>query len=352
MARCTFLKNALLRLPKVEQIPIKLRDLYECYGYAKYRMAKFEPYDLYREHKGFLKSEGVLTFNDKKGRLLALKPDVTISIVNSVKPEDKEGKFFYVENVYRLESGEYREIEQIGLENIGGDTLYSELEVLYLAYKSLEVISDSFVLNIGHTGIWSHCFDTLGFSQSESEALLGCIKNKNLHGLKELLVKKSLSDDTVSNLLEIANLSMPISEGVAKLNTLLRCDYGDYLDELDSVYDALKSTVGEDKIYLDMSVLNDMTYYNGIVFQGFVEGLSKVLLSGGRYDNLVKTFNKSHKAVGFAIYTEELARAFRESTVKQDEIINSSDAVEALKEAVSSVEKGNTVKVLIGGAKC
>lgn len=352
MERCTFLKNALLRLPKVEQIPIKLRDLYERYGYTKYRMAKFEPYDLYREHKGFLKSEGILTFNDKKGRLLALKPDVTISIVNSVKPEDDGGKFFYVENVYRLEAGEYREIEQIGLENIGGDTLYSELEVMYLAYESLKTISDSFVLNIGHTGIWSRCFDTLGFSHLESEALLTCIKNKNLHGLEELLVKKGLSDDTVANLLDIASISAPISEGVAKLNTLLGSDYGEYLDELDSVYEAMKSTVGEDKIYLDTSVLNDMTYYNGIVFQGFVEGLSRVLLSGGRYDNLVKTFGKPHKAVGFAIYTEELARAFRESSVVKSKVIESDDAVEALIEAVNAVQNGDTVKVSVGGAKC
>ena len=352
MARCIFLKNALLRLPKVEQIPIKLRDLYEHYGYTKYRMAKFEPYDLYREHKGFLKSDGILTFNDKKGRLLALKPDVTISIVNSIKPEDDGGKFFYVENVYRLESGEYREIEQIGLENIGGDTLYSELEVLYLAYKSLEAVCDSFVLNIGHTGIWSRCFDALGFSQSEREGLLSCIKNKNLHGLKEHLLKKGLSDDTVSDLLEIAGISAPISEGVAKLNTLLGSDYGDELDELDAVYEAMRATVGEGKIYLDMSVLNDMTYYNGIVFQGFVEGLSRVLLSGGRYDNLVKTFSKTHKAVGFAIYTEELARAFRESTVSESKLIHCDDAVEALQLAVKTVEQGDTVKVSVGGTGC
>ena len=351
MARYVFLKDALIRLPKVEQIPIKLRNLYESYGYTKYRMAKFEPYDLYREHKGFLKSEGILTFNDKKGRLLALKPDVTISIVNSVKPEDKEGKFFYVENVYRLESGDYREIEQIGLEYIGGDTLYSELEVLYLAYESLATVSDSFVLNIGHTGIWSHCLDALGFNQSESKEVFTCIKNKNLHGLKDLLVKKGLSDTVIEDLIEIASISAPISEGVARLNTLLGDGYSEYLDELDTVYEAIIKTVGEDKIYLDMSVLNDMTYYNGIVFQGFVKGLSKVLLSGGRYDNLVKTFGKNQKAVGFAIYTEELARVFREQNAQDSKVILHDDAVEALRLATLSVKDGDIVKVDLGGAK-
>lgn len=351
MERCIFLENLLQRLPKTEQIPITLRDLYERYGYTKYRMAKFEPYDLYREHKGFLKSEGILTFNDKKGRLLALKPDVTISIVNSVKPEDKEGKFFYVENVYRLESGEYREIEQIGLEYIGGNGIYSELEVLCLAYKSLQSVSDSFVLNIGHTGIWSHCFNQLGLSESVKETLLRCVKNKNLHELSARLQSAGVKEDTVSDLVSLASISCPIGEGVAVLNTLLGNDYSDYLDELDTVYEAMKSTVGDNKIYLDMSVLNDMTYYNGIVFQGFVEGLSKVLLSGGRYDNLIRTFGKNHCAVGFALYTEELARAFRESKSVDVKVIECVDPVESLCQAVKIASGGEAVKV-VGGEKC
>ena len=94
-----------------------------------------------------------------------------------------------------------------------------------------------------------------------------------------------------------------------------------------------------------------MTYYNGIVFQGFVQGLSKVLLSGGRYDNLVKTFNKTQKAVGFAIYTEELARVFRQNDATPIKTITSLDAVDALSEAIATVQGGDMVKVEIGGAK-
>ena len=62
-----------------ERISFRLRSLYSEYGYERYRMSKFEEYDLYSRNKDFLFSEGVITFTDTNGRLMALKPDVTLS---------------------------------------------------------------------------------------------------------------------------------------------------------------------------------------------------------------------------------------------------------------------------------
>ena len=59
---------------------------------------------------------------------------------------------------------------------------------------------------------------------------------------------------------------------------------------------------------LDFSVTNDMDYYNGVTFQGFVDGIPAHVLSGGRYDTLVKKFGKKAGAIGFAIYPDLLER--------------------------------------------
>ena len=90
------------RLPKDEQVPLLLRGLFEQRGYRRYRMSNFEAYDLYRENKNFLESEGIITFTDASGRLMALKPDVTMSIVKHTKPDAVSSKLYYVENVFRL----------------------------------------------------------------------------------------------------------------------------------------------------------------------------------------------------------------------------------------------------------
>ena len=106
-------------LDKNETILYTLRKLYMDSGYKKYRMSKFEEYDLYVQNKDFLVSSNVITFNDIDGKLMALKPDVTLSIIKNTKDND-EGvqKLFYNENVYRAsnETQSFKEIMQAGVE--------------------------------------------------------------------------------------------------------------------------------------------------------------------------------------------------------------------------------------------
>ena len=90
-------------LRREERVLFKLRDLYRLSGYAQYKMGKFEEYDLYARNKDFLVSDGVITFTDTDGRLMALKPDVTLSIIKNTR--DRENcvqKVYYSENVYRI----------------------------------------------------------------------------------------------------------------------------------------------------------------------------------------------------------------------------------------------------------
>ena len=84
-----------------EKVSMKLTSLFSSYGYKKFKMSKFEEYDLYIENKSFLKSDNIIAFNDPTGKLLALKPDVTLSIAkNTAENECEPRKLFYAENVY------------------------------------------------------------------------------------------------------------------------------------------------------------------------------------------------------------------------------------------------------------
>ena len=87
-------------LKKEEKISLELRALYKKYGYLPYKMSKFEEYDLYVKNKDFLISDSVITFNDTNGKLLALKPDVTLSIIkNSTDQAGCKQKLYYNENI-------------------------------------------------------------------------------------------------------------------------------------------------------------------------------------------------------------------------------------------------------------
>ena len=136
-------------LRKEEKAIFDLRELYETHGYKKYKMSKFEEYDLYADNRSFLAEGNIITFNDTHGKLLALKPDVTLSIVKNAASGERI-KEYYNENVYRAIDGEYREIMQVGLECIGEADLYSTCEVIMLAKKSLECISKDYILDLSN----------------------------------------------------------------------------------------------------------------------------------------------------------------------------------------------------------
>lgn len=275
-----------------------LKSLYESYGYSHYKMSKFEEYELYVRNKSFLVSDHVITFTDVGGSLMALKPDVTLSIVkNSPESEDGVRKVYYNENVYRVPRGalSFKEIMQAGLECIGEIDKYSVAEVLTLAMKSLEAVSSDYVLDVSHMGIISALVAELGLSAKGKEALLSCIGEKNIHGIDAICSAEGKNADIIKRLVSIKG-------GAEEMLDILK-DTSSYDDALELA--EILSSVGG-KVRVDFSVIDDMNYYSGIVFKGFIKGIPTDVLTGGRYDNLMKKMGKDSGAIGFAVYLDLL----------------------------------------------
>ena len=164
-----------------EKAMFALRELYGKFGYSRFKMSKFEEYDLYVGNKNFLISDNVITFTDRGGKLMALKPDVTLSIVKNSKiiPGYVE-KVYYDENVYRPSGDCFKEIMQVGLECIGSIDRYVLSEVLMLAVRSLSLISEDYVLNISHLGILSLVLSKMGVSEKAKSGVVSRKSAKNL----------------------------------------------------------------------------------------------------------------------------------------------------------------------------
>lgn len=286
-----------------ERVVYALRKLYEKYGYSKYKMGKFEEYDLYVRNKDFLISDSVITFTDTNGRMKALKPDVTLSIIKNCKDEKSfVEKLYYNENVYRVtkEAEGFREIMQTGLECIGDIDDYAVFEVLSLAMKSLLEISDECVLDISHIGILTDIIDRMSLSDEDRREVIKCIGEKNVHGISAICGD---CDGAEALKTLIASYGDP-DEVIEKISKISPNE--EYLGELKSVVDAFRAANLLGGLRIDFSVVDDIKYYNGIVFKGFVKGVPASVLSGGRYDNLMKRMGKSSGAIGFAIYLDML----------------------------------------------
>ena len=170
-----------------ERASFALRALYEAAGCRKYHMGRFEEYGLYQENRSFLSSEQVITFTDLDGRLLALKPDVTLSIAKTAQPAPGETlKYYYHENVYRpsAESHTFKEIAQMGLEMLGAVGEAQVQQAVGLAAKSLEQLGAAWVLELSHMGYLFGLLDALAVPETARPALLDLLREKNAHELR------------------------------------------------------------------------------------------------------------------------------------------------------------------------
>ncbi len=280
----------------------KLEGLYESYGYSKYKMSKFEEYELYVRNKSFLASSHIITFTDTNGSLMALKPDVTLSIVKN-SPEREEGvrRVYYNENVYRVPKGaiSYKEIMQAGLECIGDIDDYCVFEVLSLACDSLANISSDYVLDVSHMGMISSLIGELGLSSSDSAKLLDAVGEKNLHEIDRLCLGAGADASVLDTLKSLVSFKGNACD-MPKIVEGKEC----YRDALSLAKIVSELNAAGKKVNVDFSVTDDLSYYSGIVFKGFIKGIPTSVLSGGRYDNLMKKMGKASGAIGFAVYLD------------------------------------------------
>ena len=295
-----------------ERIGFLLRALYAGYGYSRYRMGKFEEYDLYSRNKDFLFSDGVITFTDTNGRLMALKPDVTLSIVKNTR--DLPGtlqKLYYHENVYRVASAEdgFREMTQVGLECMGDVDSACVAEVLKLAAESLRLCSGEYVLEISHLDLLGAFVDAIASDGKMRDELLQCVTEKNLHGIQRICLENGMAESAAEPLRQLLSLYGTPRAVMPKIRRLAEENgAAEYAEELGRAAAAFAGSDAESRIRIDFSASGDVKYYNGIAFKGFISGIPGSVLSGGQYDRLMRRMGRRDRAVGFAVFLNMMDR--------------------------------------------
>ncbi len=291
-------------LTNEEKIIFTLRALYDRFGYSLYKMSKFEPYDLYVRNKDFLISDQVITFTDINGKLMALKPDVTLSIIKNSKDAPGEvQKLYYNENVYRVAGAgrNYREIMQVGLECIGDLDNACVSQVVSLALQSLRAISAKSVLDLSHPGIVSSVVADL--PDGVKAALLRCVGEKNRHELLSICEQNGVDGRVLAELVGCYGQPKVVLETLKQLP--LPVEGMAAVEELEQLLVALGPV---ENLRIDLSAVSNTKYYNGITFKGFIDGVPESVLSGGRYDKLLARMGRSSGAIGFAVYLDALER--------------------------------------------
>ena len=293
----------------LRQIEERLSQLFSLYGYQPVSTPTFESYDLYAaEHS--IPSDDLFKLVDHRGRVLALKPDATLPVTRlaAINHQDQETtvKLFYRTNIYRNFSASEmvkKELSQMGIEYFGNHASECDAEIIILAIESLiQNGIDDVQIDLGHVGFINHLLEELLLSPTQKNQLLRFIEHKNLGDIRNFIEQNSIQPRIAEILKQLPKLYGHPEEVFEKMDTLcINTDMKSVVEELRAIYDHLEAVGYGPYISFDLGFTNQMNYYSGIIFKGYIGGWGQSVLSGGRYDHLSAKFGIDRPACGFGL---------------------------------------------------
>ncbi|MBO5128398.1 MAG: ATP phosphoribosyltransferase regulatory subunit, partial [Clostridia bacterium] len=219
-------------------------------------------------------------------------------------------------------------------------------EVIMLAKKSLACISKDYILDLSSAAFVGGLFENRAIPYDVREQLLTCVSGKNPHDLARICRENGIDDDTRAKLTTISETYGKVEDVIAALRPLAENDtMTSALDELEAIYNFMTAVGEGDNLRLDFSLINDMSYYDGIIFRGYIDGVARGVLSGGRYDKLLDKMGKHTGAIGFAIYMNTLDLYFEDKNEYDVDILITYD------DTADLAALTRTVKMLTGGGR-
>lgn len=304
------------------------REIFKGWGYHEVMTPTFEFYDVLAAGGYSISDTLLYRFFDRDGEVLALKPDVTTPIARIAATKlgnwERPLRLCYVQNIFRYEdiqTGRQREFYQAGAELIGSKEPDADGEIIAMAAKVFADIGlKDFYIDIGQVGFVNGIFEQLDVSESDKRRLRMLLYAKDFVGLKEFAEETPIGKSTRELLLELRRLRGSFDEVIPRARALAKtCCSHAALDNLSEIYEVLKVHHVADRVFLDLSMVKDLSYYTGMIMEGYVSNSGYTLCTGGRYDNLLGEFGKGEPATGFAMGIERAMLAFRAQSLKMPE---------------------------------
>ena len=247
---------------------------------------------------------------DTDGRVLVLRPDVTVPLVETAAREFPRSnqllKFGYVSTVFREYFGRStygKDFLQGGVEILGDASPECDGEVIVIAAEILKALGvDNVRIDIGTAAYTQALFSSLPLEEKEKSTLRGYMAERNLVAFGRYLSGLSLNSEAKNALEAIPVLFGPYSETLAKARTLcINSGMRNALARLEKTYEYIRAAGYADMVQLDFGFASQLDYYTDMVFKVYVDGALYDVIDGGRYDSLSAQFGVDRPACGFGM---------------------------------------------------
>lgn len=287
----------------------KLRKMYLSNGYEEIETPLIEFYDVFAAAGSETAMESTYKMVDEKGRILTLRPEMTIPAARVAATKFKDRQFpvklFYTGKCYRSNDfggGKQKEFTQSGVEILGSSELFYDAQVIATAVEAVKSVGiNDFIIELGQVDFFKGLMELANFGEEESEKVRKMVDSKNFFGVEELLIGRNMNE-SVKNLI----LNLPSYYGKREMllevkkktrNTRLLSA----INQLLEILNILDEFGVSDYISVDLGMVKRLDYYTGIIFRGMTYGVGFPILGGGRYNNLCGKFGKPMAATGFSL---------------------------------------------------
>jgi ATP phosphoribosyltransferase regulatory subunit len=285
-----------------------LRTAFITAGFDEVETPTYEFYDVFQSGVGAYIQESMIKFMDAKGRILVLRPDITVPIARAAatRMELKSAKrLFYIQNSFATAQpavGRAGEFTQAGAEFIGDGRCSADAEIIALAIKSLKVCGlNSFTVDIGQVAYFKALIAGMGLEEAQADMLRHAVDSKDIIAVEAAANEINLDKEAKSQIMALTSLFGGREVFDKALSLTNNKDCAAAVENLRSVYDLLCEYGLESYLSVDFGMLHDIAYYSGIIFRGITPGIGFPVVSGGRYDELLSKFGKPAPATGFAL---------------------------------------------------
>lgn len=310
-----------------QQVIKTIQETFEIFGFEPLGTPSLEYASILEGKYGEEGDKLIYKFDDRGGRQVALRYDLTIPLARVIAMHPtltKPFKCYHIAPVWRADKpqrGRFREFWQCDVDIVGSESMLAEAEIITTIYHVLKALKFSqFTIRINNRKILNGMAQSLGIEEGTIPLLLRTIdklEQKGIEGVQDELAEKGFRKETIAIILELFNTTNGNNKGFSSLrekfpNVPLLMEG---IAELESLFSSLTALGVDGQCYsFDLSLARGLDYYTGPIFETTLEE-PKIgsITGGGRYDNLIGMFSNTHiPATGSSFGLERIVTVLEE----------------------------------------
>jgi histidyl-tRNA synthetase len=301
------------------------RDVAQRFAFAEYDGPPLEPLDLYTKKSGDEIVGQLYNFEDKGGRQVALRPEMTPTVARMVAARAnalrRPVRWFSVPQLFRYErqqKGRLREHFQLNVDIFGEPDVSADAELLAVAIEIMRTLGlgpDAVRARVSDRRLLSALLSATGVTDAQlaaTYAVIDKIERTPLAQSQQRLVDAGLTSELAAAVTSLVTETRSLDA----LSSRFPDDPAvtEHVGRFEHYFAALDELGVREYVDLDLRIVRGLAYYTGIVFELFdATGEFRAICGGGRYDNLLQALGGvDMPALGFGmgdVVLGELLRA-------------------------------------------